>query len=279
MLPCSAPQLHRDLNARAALYARRHGLLHEFTTGRHPSVIFGVDESGGHGNFHPASFRAILRDPTWSVRLGKAHTLNRRAQPRADWSWRELDCAASSDALLMNIFCHPGTLASLPLRALLGLDSGVKPRFGVRPKLERSRGLIDMTEIDMQAGEMMVEAKLTESGFPPARPALLDRYPLWREVFDEEALPRTGNGGYAAYQLVRGVLAAEESGESFCLLTDGRRADLMQAWQHVAAAVRSSALRPRLKLLTWQELASALPEDLQAFLREKYGIEPASKSG
>jgi hypothetical protein len=31
-------------------------------------------------------------------------------------------------------------------------------------------------------------------------------------------------------------------------------------------------LRCRLKLLTWQELASNLPGDLQLFLADKYGI-------
>ncbi len=276
MLPCSAPQLRRDLNARATVYARQHGLLHDFTTGRDPSVIFGVDDGGRHGNFHPASYRAILAEPDWSARLGKAHTANRRAFPRADWSWRELDCAASSDALLMNVFCHPGTLRSFSVQLLLGIEQGTKPRFGVHPRLERTRGLIDMTEIDMELGELLVEAKLTEGGFTPARPALLDRYPRWREIFDESALPRTENGSCSAYQLVRGVLAAEESGGSFCLLADARRPDLLHAWQSVIGAVGRASLRCRLKMLTWQELAAPLPDDLRSFLREKYGIEPAS---
>jgi hypothetical protein len=40
-------------------------------------------------------------------------------------------------------------------------------------------------------------------------------------------------------------------------------------------AVRLSELRCRLKLLTWQELATVLPADLQQFLAVKYGIFPA----
>ena len=278
MLPCSAAQLHRDLNARAALFAREHTLLHEFTTGRHPSVIFGLDEGGRHGNFHPASFRAILRDPDWRARLGKAHTASRRARPRADWSWRALDCAGSSDALLMNIFCHPRTLAMPAVVSLLGTDQGARPRFGVHPRLQRERGLTDTTELDMVLGKLIVEAKLTESGFQTARPALLDRYPRWREVFNEEALPHTANGAFASYQLLRGILAADESGGSFCLLADERRADLVRSWQAVLAAVASAELRCRLKLLTWQELAGVLPRSLQAFLQEKYGIAGASKT-
>ena len=38
------------------------------------------------------------------------------------------------------------------------------------------------------------------------------------------------------------------------------------------AAVRSAAMRVRLKVLTWQELAAFLPEALQEFLNVKYGI-------
>jgi hypothetical protein len=42
----------------------------------------------------------------------------------------------------------------------------------------------------------------------------------------------------------------------------------------VMSAVKAAALRVRLKVLTWQELAAALPEDLQQFLSTKYGIVP-----
>jgi hypothetical protein len=40
----------------------------------------------------------------------------------------------------------------------------------------------------------------------------------------------------------------------------------------VMAAVKSAAMRVRLKVLTWQELAAALPAALQEFLDVKYGI-------
>jgi hypothetical protein len=38
------------------------------------------------------------------------------------------------------------------------------------------------------------------------------------------------------------------------------------------SAVKDVALRVRLKVLTWQELAAVLPEDLRQFLGAKYGI-------
>ncbi len=287
---CTASALHRDLNARAAFFAQKHALLHEFIYGSSPSVIFGEDAQRRHGNFHPRSYRAILRNPAWSARLAKAHTAHRRARPRADWPWRELDCAASSDALLMNIFCYPGLLNSARLTACLGVSSSSIPQFGVHPRLPRERGLLDTTELDMELDGLLVEAKLTESGFQSARPALLDRFPGWQDVFDPELLPRSSSGLLLHYQLLRGVLAAHTLEARFCLLCDGRRADLIAAWQSVLFAVRSAGLRCRLVLLTWQELTSLLPRPLQSFLAQKYGIasneiwttsasaKPASKS-
>lgn len=78
--------------------------------------------------------------------------------------------------------------------------------------------------------------------------------------------------GYACYQLIRNVLAAHAHGCSFCLMHDVRRPDLREAWFQVMAAVRSAEMRVRLKVITWQELAAALPEGLQVFLDWKYGI-------
>ena len=272
--PCTASALHRDLNARALCYAREHALLHEISSGRNGSVLFGADDQGRHGNFHPVSYRAILRCEPWRERLDKVHTAHRRARPRADWHWRELDCAASSDALLMNVFCHPLTLRSPRIASLLGVSVADRPCFGLHPRLAMARDAVDTTEIDMAWGELLLESKLTESDFQIARPALLTRYRGLEDCFDMEALPRSSAGGYLGYQLLRGVLAAQKLDRSFCVLCDGRRADLVAQWHAVTRAVRFAALRCRCKLLTWQELAGALPDTLQRFLAEKYGIEP-----
>ncbi|HEX8713132.1 MAG TPA: hypothetical protein VF730_14730 [Terracidiphilus sp.] len=78
--------------------------------------------------------------------------------------------------------------------------------------------------------------------------------------------------GYASYQLIRNVLAAYATENSFCVIHDARRPDLREEWYRVMAAVRSAELRTRLKVLTWQELAVFLPVELQAFLDAKYGI-------
>ena len=81
-----------------------------------------------------------------------------------------------------------------------------------------------------------------------------------------------GEPGYAGYQLIRNVLAAFAAECSFCVIHDERRPDLREQWFQIMAAVKSAALRVRLKVLTWQELAALLPEALQEFLDVKYGI-------
>jgi hypothetical protein len=83
---------------------------------------------------------------------------------------------------------------------------------------------------------------------------------------------RAAEPGYTSYQLIRNVLAAYVAECSFCVLHDERRPDLREAWFQVMAAVKSAGMRVRMKVLTWQELATYLPDDLQAFLDLKYGI-------
>jgi len=78
--------------------------------------------------------------------------------------------------------------------------------------------------------------------------------------------------GYQGYQLIRNVLAAHAEGCRFCVLHDQRRPDLREAWFAIMAAVKSADMRARCQVLTWQELASLLPEQLQHFLDWKYGI-------
>jgi hypothetical protein len=78
--------------------------------------------------------------------------------------------------------------------------------------------------------------------------------------------------GYSGYQLIRNVLAAYAEGSSFCVVHDERRPDLREMWFKVMAAVTIAEMRVRCKVLTWQELAGLLSEELQEFLESKYGI-------
>ena len=74
------------------------------------------------------------------------------------------------------------------------------------------------------------------------------------------------------------MLAAYAADCSFCVLHDQRRPDLSEEWFLVMSAVKSAAMRTRLKVLTWQELAAFLPDELQEFLDLKYGIVAPGKT-
>jgi len=361
----SAALLRRDLAARAQAHARLHRSLHEISPGPNPTILFGHDDHNRHGNFHPASYAAICANPAWQRRLTKPHTASRRSRARNDWRWMELDSCNSSDALLMNIFCHPdvfnGQTLAPAVANLLNVDPTAQPNFGINPNIplktlrktrekklgtpspalslskgpdsatwvlepptESSAILTDRTEIDLQLGNLFLEAKLTESNFQTAAPRLVERYRDLESVFDLTRFPqkilstppshppvedysqleepefesdvvilnaeknprifpapppisiatktRTLIDGY---QLIRNVLAAYAAEASFCVLSDARRHDLIETWYAILSAVHRPTFATRLKLLTWQELATTLPNDLQQFLETKYGIVPA----
>jgi hypothetical protein len=222
-----------------------------------------------HGNFLPDAYRAILNNPSWRKRLAKVHSQARTALPRNGHAWRELDSSNSSDALLMNIFCFPG----VPQHAatVLGIEVEQQPEFGVKARVPLINGRFDRTEVDMRLGDLLVEAKLTESDFQSRECAQLETYRDFAYVFDRRILPRA-DGRYLGYQLIRNVLAAQANGCSFCVMSDARRPDLREQWYAVIRAVKLVDLRTRCKMMTWQELAPALPRKLRDFLRMKYGI-------
>jgi hypothetical protein len=323
----TSAMLRRELNTRARDFARSHNLLHDLSPDDDPILLFGHNPQSHHGNFHPASWAAICANPSWARRLTKPHTAYRRSRTLANWPWKELDSASSSDALLMTIFCYPqvfnGTTLAPAVAALLGVDPASAPCFGINPRVPlhpnpKGRALTDRTEIDLQLNDLFVEAKLTETNFQNARPALIHRYRDLETVFDTAKLPRAARTEiistdiypdeeptdeestpiptpnlntipattttrtiaidkqpFQGYQLIRNVLAAFAANASFCVLSDARRQDLIETWHAVAAAVHHPGFTWRLKLLTWQELATALPTDLQDFLDAKYGITPA----
>jgi hypothetical protein len=105
-----------------------------------------------------------------------------------------------------------------------------------------------------------------------------DLFPALNPLAEDPIVDAPVEPGYESYQLIRNVLAAHATGSSFCVLHDARRPDLREAWFEVMAAVKSAELRVRLKVLTWQELAAYLPEELQRFLDVKYGIVPSGRT-
>ncbi len=263
--------LRLELSVRNQNYAASHHLPHALSYGEQPVVCFEPCEKGAkHGNFLPQTYRAILNNHNWRRRLNKPHTSARVSLPRTR-AWRELDSSNSSDALLMNVFCYPGVFRDGCVCGLLGVERGSVPEFGVKARVPLASGRFDRTEVDMRLGNLLVEAKLTESDYQTREAEIVEGYRDFAEVFERGALPRV-NGCYSSYQLIRNVLAAHATSASFCVLCDARRPDLIQAWYEVMRCVHDAELRVRCKVLTWQELACVLPRRLQNFLEEKYGI-------
>jgi hypothetical protein len=268
-----AGDLRRELSARNLERAKAYA--HELTFGEVPSIVYSEAENELHGNFLAASYRRICATPQWRRRLEKVYTGSKRIPRQMDRRRQELDCANSSDALLMNVFCYPGVLTRTQVCCLLGLQRDTWPEFGFCPRTPLLNGRFDRTEIDLRLGDLLIESKLTENDFQTARPELIRRYRDFDEIFEAESLP-SANGVVRSYQLARGVLAASALKCSFCVLCDRRRPDLIEDWYRVISSVRSADLRCRLRTLTWQELASTLSRVQQRFLEEKYGIVAAN---
>ena len=268
-----AGMLRQELSDKAQHYACENNLPHCLTYGQGPTVCFQSDEANfKHGNFLPPTYRAILRNSNWRRRLQKVHTQGKSLPQREQGSWHELDACTSSDALLMNVFCHPRTLKSKSLRSLLNLYEGVVPEFGVKARVPLLNGKFDRTEVDMRLGDLLVEAKLTESNFQRAPRKAMSTYRDFGEIFNCEELPQNERV-YYSYQLLRNVLAAHATGCAFCVLTDARRPELIESWYAVMKCIRPVELRMRCMVLTWQEVAKCLPYVVKRFLSDKYGID------
>ena len=272
----SPSALRCELSHRNAV--RATAFLAEMSYSSVPSVIYAEDETGQHGNFLPAAYKRILREPAWKARLAKVYTGSRFLPRKADRTRGELECANSSDALLMNIFCYPGVLRRRAVCSLLAIPPGLRPQFGVRAGIPFKNGSQDRSEMDLKLGDLWMEAKLTEGDFQTARCDLVHRYRDLDAVFDVNRLPIRGEK-YRSCQLIRGALTAHASGASFAVVCDQRRQDLVDACFEVMSAVTSTELRCRMSVVTWQELAGTLPRKVRTFLTEKYGISAESIAG
>ena len=266
--------LRRELAQRAKRFAVAHNITHYESCGFPPTILFPSDPANlRHGNFIDDSYAAILENPTWAKRLEKAHPRHDALPEDRRDDARELDSSNSSDALLMNCFCYPGAATRIFQSFLPSLPTGPSEllEFGVAGKVPLLNGKCDKTELDMRAGTVVFESKLTESHFYEASAGKLERYRDLYTVFDITALPRTDDT-YQGYQLIRNILAAAVHDYHFVLLCDDRRPDLLRHWQQVRGAIRAADLRVRSHLLLWQQVVDACPSALQNFLREKYGL-------
>jgi hypothetical protein len=263
--------LREDLRQRAEAWAAGGNLPTYRSRGRAPVVLFeACEDRSAHGNFLPASWKAICEFPEWARRLEKPHS-QRSAVPAAKASTaKELDSSNSSDALLMNCFCYPR--ATDRLLVGLGLPAQASsPVFGFRAEVALNDAARDMTEVDMRLGSLLVEAKLTEKDFTNRPASHVERYAGLDTTFVVRLLPRQ-SGDYLGYQLIRNVLAARQHKAQLCVLLDQRRPDLLQDWWAVHSAIRDPDLRARCCFRTWQQVRAASPAPLAAFLTAKYGL-------
>ena len=180
-------QLRQELRLRNLRHAR--GRPHVESYGSPPVIVY-FPEDGRHGNFFDAAYAAIAANPDWMRRFDKVHAQASRTLPRAERRWRELDSSMSSDALLMNVFCTPGVPESAALLAALGIELDASPVFGWKAHVPLLNGRFDRTEVDMRAGSLLVEAKLTEGDFQSCAEPIVEAYRDFDLVFERELLTR-----------------------------------------------------------------------------------------
>jgi hypothetical protein len=281
---CSAI-LRRKLITLAESYVENNHLeQHVYRSSGNPAVVlfrpYVVEGELRHGNFHQPSYAEIRKHTCWHQRLFKRHTKVRELQPQA----RELDSCTSSDALLMNIFCHPSIVENARVAQLFGFPAMPMPCFGFKARLPKKHGGTETpsTEVDMvlfgavgqppRWGKAFVESKLTEKDFTREPRSTVEQYRDFREVFNSNRLP-VANGKYKHYQLIRNVLAAHYHNASFHLIYYDGRDDLLAAFGEVNEAVILNDLRGRCHAITWQKIAGVLGPSLRDFLRTKYGID------
>ena len=261
-----AENLRKQLSELAGRYAKTHHL--PFQTSRGGVIIFKKDQNKDiHGNFFNSSDRNILGKEDWRVRLDKPHP----SFPDTTQEVKELDSCNSSDALLMNIFCHPRIGKWKSLKKLLGLSEIGEPEFGFLAKVKKNSGQDDATEIDMKLNGILMEAKLSEKDFTMRKKSVVESYDNFKEVFNEELLPQSSED-YLSYQLIRNILAAYEHNLSFLLLCDARRPDLAREFYITVRCVRDDRLRVKCNVVFWQEIARSVGKELRNFLVEKCGF-------
>ena len=267
-----AGKLRLKLAQKAECFAHTHDVTYYKSLGKSaPTILFPGDLVNlRHGNFIGESYAAILENPTWAQRLKKAHSQRHSLPEDRRCDARELDSSNSSDALLMNCFCYPGAAARIFQSCLPSMPTG-PVEFGVAGKVPLCNTKSDTTKLDMRAGKVIFEAKLTEADFTTKLRPIVERYRDLNTVFDVTLLPKTEDA-YQGYQLIRNVLAAVAHGYHFVLICDDRRPDLFDEWRQVRGAIRAADVRARSHFLLWQEVADACPIPLQEFLRAKYGL-------
>ena len=213
-------------------------------------------------SFCSDSYEAIQSNADWNARTEKAH----QQVPGS----LEMQSSNSSDALLMNIFCHPKIATWKGVQDVLGFVVD-KPVFGFKACVPKHGTDGDKTEIDLAIGNCFAEAKLTEEGFTEKLKSEVEKYEGFADVFHVSSLAQDANN-YRNYQVIRNILAAVHHDKDHILFCDQRRPDLVRDYLSTVACVREVRVRERCRVIFWQEIAQNAGKSLRDFLETKYGI-------
>lgn len=256
--------LRKELNILAKKYANKYNLQVKVSTSG--VILFQKNNNKKiHGNFLNSSYRNILTNKDWKKRLDKAHS----SFPKYS-GIKELDSCNSSDALLMNIFCHQKIKKWKSIQNLFKISQINTIEFGYKAKILKA-GKFDSTEIDMKMNNIIVEAKLTENNFTNKEKSIVELYDKFDKIFNKRKLQQN-NKYYMNYQLIRNILAADQLGSSFYLLCDGRRPDLIRDFYLTVICIKNDLLREKCNIIFWQEIAHGSGRELEDFLIEKYKL-------
>ena len=249
-------ELKQAIRQSSLEYAREHGF--EIDSSPKSAVLF----KNLADAFHPASFDSIKAHPDWFVRTEKPH--------QNVSNFKEMQSSNSSDALMMNIFCHPKLTTWKGVTDVLGFNPA-NPTFGVKALVKKEGTAGDMTEIDMALCDAFVEAKLTEEDFTDKDISEVKKYKNFDIHFHVDCLP-IHNNRYHNYQIIRNLLAAIQYMKRHILLCDERRPDLVRRYMETVCCLKDPQIRKSCRVIFWQELKRACGEDLGSFLYSRYGI-------
>lgn len=221
-------------------------------------------------NFNNDSWSVIKNNADYLSRTLKAHSSFDSTNPKG-----EMQSSNSSDALLMNIFCHPKINNWKGIKQLLQVNDLSHLKFGFEPGIALEDGTIDRTEVDLSIldgdSKIFCESKLTETDFVFQPLSKFERYTHFKTIFEPKYLPAF-NSQVGNYQLVRNILAAYEFNAKFYLFIDARRPDLAKSFYQTVRCIKDIGLRQRCEIYYWQDIACYCGEELQDYLKDKYGI-------
>lgn len=222
-------------------------------------------------NFQKDSWNAISNNNEYFPRTNKVHG---KAQSK-DSSVLEMQSSNSSDALAMNIFCHPTFKGWKGVKTLFNVRDFKSIIFGYKAKVSKTLGseeVGDNTEVDVFINEDIIgEFKLTEADFASKEKTIVKQYTNFENIFYVAKLSQS-NTDYNNYQLIRNILAASQHNSRFILFCDMRRPDLAKSFFYTVSCIKDVELRTKCEIMYWQDLAKVVGSELREFLQEKYGI-------